>query len=150
MNDILEKQGTEKRRTMNFLYYSLRKREDKTDEEIQTNMKKSVYDPRKDPLMPRLFRKFDPAKSTILQEKRRRTSMHPFDSKERFENSKMYPSKMGYGSQRTYLCINPYRQCKNKDLARELRSIGNEEAEKALINLEDKYQVGSGRNISSY
>ena len=65
MNDILEKQNTEKRRTQNFLKYALRKREEKTDEEIIEQMKNSSYDPKADPLMPRLFRKFDPSKSTI-------------------------------------------------------------------------------------
>jgi hypothetical protein len=34
LNDILEKQNTEKRRTSNFLKYALRKREEKTDVEI--------------------------------------------------------------------------------------------------------------------
>ena len=66
LNDILEKQGTEKRRTQYFLKYSLRKREEKSDEEIKSIMKNSTYDPKADPLMPRLFRKFDSSKSTIL------------------------------------------------------------------------------------
>ena len=66
LNDILEKQGTEKRRTQHFLKYSLRKREEKSDDEIVTQMKTHQYDPKADPLMPRLFRKFDSSKSTIL------------------------------------------------------------------------------------
>lgn len=62
LNDILEKQATEQRRTDNFLKYALGKREEKTDEEIKDNMKDNTlkYDPKNDPLMPRLFRKFDP------------------------------------------------------------------------------------------
>ena len=59
LNDILEKQGTEKRRTQNFLKYSLSKREEKTDEEIANGIRTSKYKPVDDPLMPRLFRKFD-------------------------------------------------------------------------------------------
>lgn len=45
LNDILEKQGTEKRRTQNFLKYSLSKREEKTDEEIVTGIRTSKYKP---------------------------------------------------------------------------------------------------------
>lgn len=33
-------------------------------------MKQGKYDPKSDPLMPRLFRKFDPKQSTIIQAKR--------------------------------------------------------------------------------
>ena len=83
---------------MNFLKYSLRKREEKSDEEIKNAMKNSSYDPKADPLMPRLFRKFDASKSTILSSKRNSYSLRGFDSKERFDNSKMYKPKEGVGS----------------------------------------------------
>lgn len=69
LKDILEKQATEKRRTENFLKFALRKREDKTDEEIKQQMRNNSYDPKCDPLMPRLFRKFDSTKSKILMDK---------------------------------------------------------------------------------
>lgn len=144
LNDILEKQGTEKRRTQNFLKYSLRKREEKTDEEIKDTMKNSAYDPKADPLMPRLFRKFDASKSTILSQRRTFQSM---SSKERFDNSKSYQAGQGYGSQRTYLCINPYRaMSKNKQLAHQMRSLANDETERALIQLEDNYNSATGKN----
>ena len=65
LNDILEKQATEQNRTEKFLKYALGKREEKTEEQIKEQMKHSSYDPKSDPLMPRLFRKFDPSKSTI-------------------------------------------------------------------------------------
>lgn len=95
LNDILEKQGTEKRRTQYFLKYSLRKREEKSDEEIKSTMKNSTYDPKADPLMPRLFRKFDSSKSTILSNRR---TFQTMSSKERFDNSKSYGPGEGYGS----------------------------------------------------
>jgi len=47
------------------LKYALGKREEKTEEQIKLQIKTSSYDPKSDPLMPRLFRKFDPSKSTI-------------------------------------------------------------------------------------
>ena len=122
LNDILEKQSTEKRRTQNFLKYSLSKREEKTDEEIQEGLRASKYDPKADPLMPRLFRKFDSSKSTILasqKAKRRGSTLRPIASMQRFDNSKSYMSGSGAGSSRTYLCINPLRNfTKNRDLAR--------------------------------
>jgi hypothetical protein len=41
---------------------------------------------------------------------------------------------MGYGSQRTYLCINPYRaMSKNREFAQYMRSLGNDETERALL-----------------
>ena len=46
--------------------YALGKREEKTEEQIKDIIKQSTYDPKSDPLMPRLFRKFDPTKSTVL------------------------------------------------------------------------------------
>jgi len=39
LNDILEKQGTEQRRTEGFLKYALGKREKKTEEEIKHQLK---------------------------------------------------------------------------------------------------------------
>jgi hypothetical protein len=93
----------------------LGKREEKSEEQIKDSIKKSGYDPKQDPLMPRLFRKYDPSKSTIITKKRRSVQD---DSMQKFDNSKMYKPGQGYGSQRTYLCINPYRQMsKNKDYA---------------------------------
>ena len=42
--------------------------------------------------------------------------------------------------------MNPAKNLsKNKDLAKKMRSISNEETERALIALEDKYQ--SGQNL---
>ena len=70
-------------------------------------MKSSKYDPKSDPLMPRLFRKFDPKKSTIIQAKRMGSAFNSQISK--FDNGQKYKAGGGYGSQRTYLCINPYR-----------------------------------------
>ena len=43
-------------------------------------MKNSNYDPKADPLMPRLFRKFDSSKSTITQMKNKKTSISLFAS----------------------------------------------------------------------
>jgi hypothetical protein len=59
LGDILEKQSTEQRRTENFLKYALGKREKKSEADIVRGIKNSKYDPKKDPLMPKLFRKFD-------------------------------------------------------------------------------------------
>ena len=75
LNDILEKQATEQRRTENFLKYALGKREEKSEEQIKEIIKQSTYDPKSDPLMPRLFRKFDPTKSTVMQSRRRKGSL---------------------------------------------------------------------------
>ena len=55
-------------------------------------------------------------------------------SKEKFDNQKSYGPSNGFGSQRTYLCINPYRaMSKNRALANQMRSLANDETEKALI-----------------
>ena len=79
LNDILEKQATEQRRTENFLRYALGKRETKTEDEIKSQISNSRYDPKNDPLMGRLFRRYDPHKSTIIQAKRQRGGMtHSF------------------------------------------------------------------------
>ena len=51
--------------------YALGKREEKSEDEIKEQIKKSSYDPKSDPLMPRLFRKFDPTKSTIAMQTKR-------------------------------------------------------------------------------
>lgn len=108
-------------------------------------MKNSTYDPKADPLMPRLFRKFDSSKSTILSHRR---TFQTLSSKERFDNSKSYGPGEGYGSQRTYLCINPYRaMSKNKQLAHKMRSLANDETERALIQLEDNYNSATGKNF---
>ena len=91
LNDILEKQATEQRRTENFLKYALGKREEKTEEQIKDNIKKSSYDPKSDPLMPRLFRKFDPSKSSIISSKhRRKNSMQVSESVKKYDNGKLY------------------------------------------------------------
>ena len=69
-------------------------------------------------------------------------------SKERFDNSKSYAAGHGYGSQRTYLCINPYRQMsKNQHLAHQMRSLANDATERALIQLEDNYNSATGKNF---
>jgi len=59
-------------------------------------MKSSKYDPKSDPLMPRLFRKFDPKKSSIIQAKRMGSAFQSNISK--FENGQVYKSGGGYGS----------------------------------------------------
>lgn len=104
---------------MNFLKYALRKREEKTDEEIAYGLKTSKYDPKSDPLMPRLFRKFDPTKSQVIMSKARKGSLTGIKSVQKFDNSKMYSAGSGAGSQRTYLMMNPKRRFdKNPELAR--------------------------------
>ena len=60
LQDILEKQATEQRRTFTFLRYALGKREEKSVEQIQADMKMKSYTPKSDSLMPRLFRKYNP------------------------------------------------------------------------------------------
>lgn len=142
LNDILEKQATEQRRTENFLKYALGKREEKTEDQIKKDIKQSSYDPKSDPLMPRLFRKFDPSKSSIVSSYHaRKQSMGQLsESVGKFDNSKLYKPGQGYGSQRTYLCINPYRQMsKNRDFAKQMRSLGHNETDKALYQLEENY-----------
>ena len=112
-------------------------------------MKASRYDPKSDPLMPRLFRKFDPTKSTIIMAKRK-GSLASLISANRYDNSKHYTPGAGHGSQRTYLMINPLRQMsKNRELAHQMRSVSNEETERALLHLEDNYRlVGNERSGS--
>jgi hypothetical protein len=142
LHDIVEKQSIEKRRTENFLRYALRKREEKTDAEIKDGMKNSKYDPKSDPLMPRLFRKYDSTKSTIIMAKKK-GSLASLRSLQRFDNSKQYSAGSGHGSKRTYLCINPLRSMsKNRGLALQMRSVSNDETERALLHLEDNYRSG--------
>lgn len=137
LKDILEKQSTEQRRTAGFLKYALGKREDKTEKEVVDRLKKSKYDPRTDPLMPRLFRKVDASKSTITTHKRKGSHMI---SMEKFDNSKIYSKGAGHGSQRTYLCINPLRSIgKNREYAKRMQSVKHNETEKALRSLEAGY-----------
>lgn len=70
-------------------------------------------------------------------------------SRERFDNTKSYQAGQGFGSQRTYLCINPYRaMSKNRELAYQKRSLANDETERALLQLEDNYNSGTGKNFS--
>ena len=58
----------------------------KTEEDIKSQIKNSKYDPKKDPLMGRLFRKYDQSKSTIITKKHwKQHSMM-----EKFDNSKIY------------------------------------------------------------
>jgi hypothetical protein len=133
LKDILEKQATEKRRTENFLKFALRKREDKTDEEIKQQMRNNSYDPKSDPLMPRLFRKFDNTKSKIIMDKLNQGSIFS----EKFSNNKSYKAGEGYGSQRTYLCINPLRSMsKNRELFHKVRGLSTEETERAMLKLD--------------
>ena len=47
----------EQRRTKQFLKFALGKREEKTEDELKTDMMNKKYNPMVDPLMPRLFRK---------------------------------------------------------------------------------------------
>ena len=56
----MEKQATEQRRTFTFLRYALGKREEKSVEQIQADMKMKSYTPKNDSLMSRLFRKYNP------------------------------------------------------------------------------------------
>ena len=112
--------------------YALGKREEKTEDQIKKDIKKSSYDPKADPLMPRLFRKYDPKKSTVLSVKNRKNSMNSIG---KFDNLKTYKAGQGYGSQRTYLCINPYRSMsKNKDFAKQMqmKSLSHADTDKAL------------------
>ena len=71
------------------------------------------------------------------------------NSREKFDNMKSYQPGQGFGSQRTYLCINPYRaMSKNRALANQMRFLANDETEKALIQLEDNYNSATGKNFS--
>jgi hypothetical protein len=47
----------EQRRTQQFLKYALGKREEKTESELQKDLKERAYNPKGDPFMPRLTRK---------------------------------------------------------------------------------------------
>lgn len=48
-----------------FLKFALGRREEKTETEIMVDLHKKKYDPRGDPLMPRLFRKANHQMSTL-------------------------------------------------------------------------------------
>jgi hypothetical protein len=60
LQDILEKQATEQRRTYTFLRFALGKREEKSVEMLKHDMSTRSYNPKNDPLMPRLFKKYNP------------------------------------------------------------------------------------------
>jgi hypothetical protein len=67
---------------------------------------------------------------------------------QKYDNSKIYRAGNGYGSQRTYLCINPYRaMSKNREFAQHMRSLGNDETERALLQLEDNFHQASGKGL---
>ena len=101
-------------------------------------MKNSRYDPKNDPLMGRLFRKYDPTKSTILMSKSH--GMSKLSQASQFENHKVYKSGKGYGSTNTYLCINPLKSMiKNREFAIKKRSMGYNDTEKALERLEESF-----------
>ena len=57
LQDILEKQATEQRRTSQFLKFALGKREEKSQNELMKDLKDKKYNPKNDKFMPRLFRK---------------------------------------------------------------------------------------------
>lgn len=102
-------------------------------------MSKSSYDPKNDALMPRLFRKFDPSKSTVISSKRK-GMQSVFSNASQFDNNRVYKKGEGYGSQGTYMCINPLRSMiKNRDYAQKRRSLGPGDTEKALLKLEESY-----------
>lgn len=150
VRDILEKQTTECRRTQTFLRYALGKREKKSEGEIKQEMAKKKYNPKNDPLMPRLFRKNDPSKSTILTMSRGRDQMSVFTNTSQYDNNKVYQKGQGYGSQRTYLCINPLRSMiKNREYAIKRKSLGPGETERALFKLEESYLETNAKHQSS-
>lgn len=66
LQDILEKQATEQRRTYSFLRYALGKREEKSAQQLKADMSMKSYNPRNDPMMPRLFKKYNPNASQSL------------------------------------------------------------------------------------
>jgi len=66
LQDILEKQATEQRRTYSFLRYALGKREEKSAQQLKADMSMKSYQPRNDPMMPRLFKKYNPNMSQSL------------------------------------------------------------------------------------
>lgn len=78
--------------------------------------------------MPRLFRKFDPAKSTLNVSKKYNKGSYMKNSMghsmshsvSKWDNHASYRKGEGYGSQRTYLCINPLR--KNREYAAQLKT----------------------------
>ena len=96
--------------------FSLAKREGKTDDEIKHGIKTGKYNPKKDPLMGRLFRKFDSKKSVMVQSAiARRRGQSSILEASKFENHVRYKSGTGHGSTRTYLMINPLKMMsKNK------------------------------------
>jgi hypothetical protein len=56
---------------------------------------------------------------------------------EKFSNNKSYKAGEGYGSQRTYLCINPLRSMsKNRELFHKVRGLSTEETERAMLKLD--------------
>lgn len=57
LQDILEKQALEQRRTAEFLKYALAKREKKSESQLQKELKEKSYNPNDDPFLPRLKRK---------------------------------------------------------------------------------------------
>jgi len=57
LQDILEKQSLEQRRTQQFLKFALGKREQKTEEQLKQELKEKNYSPQNDPFLPRLKRK---------------------------------------------------------------------------------------------
>lgn len=57
LQDILEKQAMEQRRTQQFLKYALGRREQKSESVLQKELKEKSYTPKDDPFMPRLKRK---------------------------------------------------------------------------------------------
>ncbi len=68
-------------------------------------------------------------------------------SVQKFDNSKQYSAGGGARGKNTFLMMNPkHSMSKNKELAKKMRSISNDETEKALLALEDKYQSGSNLN----
>lgn len=110
-------------------------------------MNNKRYDPKSDPLMPRLFRKFDPSKSTVLTMSRARDQMSIFSNASQFDNNKVYKKGEGHGSQRTYLCINPLRSMiKNREYALKRKSLGPGETEHALFKLEESYLESNAKH----
>jgi len=57
LQDILEKQAMEQRRTQLFLKYALGKREKRSEDELNKELKEKTYNPVEDPFLPRLKRK---------------------------------------------------------------------------------------------
>jgi hypothetical protein len=59
----------------------------------------------------------------------------------------MYKPGGGFGSQRTYLCINPYRSMSKNPLYRsQMQSLSNDETDQALLELEENYINATGKN----